>query len=76
MAAGVDFLSAEMAHKVHIDAVNRDYICEPRLGASHSMCCLACPPCKAWFWSLTVGGAGCGAAGGASMLFCTLPSRI
>ena len=32
MAGAVDFLSAEMANKVHIDAVNRDYICEPRLG--------------------------------------------
>lgn len=32
MAGGVDFLSAEMAQKVHIDAVNRDYVCEPHLG--------------------------------------------
>lgn len=30
--AGVDMLSAEMAAKVHIDAINRDYICEPHLG--------------------------------------------
>lgn len=34
MAGAVDFLTAEMAQKAHIDAVNRDYICEPRLGAS------------------------------------------
>ena len=33
MAGGVDVLSAEMARKAHIDAVSRDYICEPRLGA-------------------------------------------
>lgn len=32
MAGGVDFLSAEMAQKAHIDAVNRDYVCEPHLG--------------------------------------------
>ncbi len=32
MAGAVDMLSAEMAAKVHIDAVNRDYICEPHLG--------------------------------------------
>lgn len=31
--AAVDFLTAEMANKAHIDAVNRDYICEPHLGA-------------------------------------------
>lgn len=31
MAGAVDFLTAEMAQKAHIDAVNRDYICEPRL---------------------------------------------
>ncbi|EFN54841.1 hypothetical protein CHLNCDRAFT_56195 [Chlorella variabilis] len=29
--AAVDFLTAEMANKAHIDAVNRDYICEPHL---------------------------------------------
>ena len=33
MAGVVDFLSAEMAQKVHIDAVSRDYVCEPHLGA-------------------------------------------
>lgn len=33
MAGGVDVLSAEMARKAHIDAVQRDYICEPHLGA-------------------------------------------
>ena len=27
-----DGLSADMAHKAHIKAVNRDYILEPRLG--------------------------------------------
>ena len=34
MAGGVDVLSAEMAHKAHIAAVSRDYICEPHLGAA------------------------------------------
>ena len=33
MAAAMETLTAEMAAKAHIDAVNRDYICEPRLGA-------------------------------------------
>ena len=33
MAAAMETLTAEMATKAHIDAVNRDYICEPRLGA-------------------------------------------
>lgn len=33
MAAGVDYLSSELALKAHIEAVNRDYVCEPRLGA-------------------------------------------
>jgi hypothetical protein len=37
MTGGVDVLSAEMAHKVHIDAINRDYICEPRLGAQGAL---------------------------------------
>lgn len=27
-----DGLSADMAHKAHIKAINRDYILEPRLG--------------------------------------------
>ncbi|PSC72293.1 vacuolar ATP synthase subunit B [Micractinium conductrix] len=31
MAAGVDYLSSELALKAHIEAVNRDYVCEPRL---------------------------------------------
>jgi len=58
MAAGVDFLSAEMAHKVHIDAVNRDYICEPRLGAFPLAVLLRLPAlCKA-LWSLTARRAG------------------
>ena len=29
----MDFLSAEMAQKAHVAAVNRDYVAEPRLGA-------------------------------------------
>ena len=28
----VDSLSSDMAAKVHIDAANRDYVLEPRLG--------------------------------------------
>ncbi len=27
-----DGLSADMAHKAHVKAINRDYILEPRLG--------------------------------------------
>ena len=33
--AAADVLSQEMALKAHIEAANRDYICEPRVGA----CC-------------------------------------
>ena len=29
----VDSMSSDMAAKVHADAVNRDYVLEPRLGA-------------------------------------------
>ena len=29
-----DGLSADMAHKAHVKALNRDYILEPRLGES------------------------------------------
>ena len=32
MPAAADGLSADMAHKAHIKALNRDYILEPRLG--------------------------------------------
>ena len=32
MPAAADSLSADMAHKAHIKALNRDYILEPRLG--------------------------------------------
>ena len=32
--AAADVLSAELAAKAHIEAVSRDYICEPRVGAS------------------------------------------
>lgn len=40
MAGGVDFLTAEMAQKAHIDAVNRDYVCEPHLGErTWGRCC-------------------------------------
>lgn len=44
MAGAVDFLTADMAQKVHIDAVNRDYICEPHLGAPlpSRVCCIQC----------------------------------
>jgi V-type H+-transporting ATPase subunit B len=30
--ASVDLLSKELAFKAHVDAVQRDYVCEPRLG--------------------------------------------
>jgi hypothetical protein len=30
--AAVDKLSKELAFKANVDAVTRDYICEPRLG--------------------------------------------
>ena len=60
MTGGVDVLSAEMAHKVHIDAINRDYICEPRLGAQGALaapravwlrCSLACVPTEVVMWA-------------------------
>jgi len=33
MASAVDKLSAELAFKANVDAVSRDYVCEPHLGA-------------------------------------------
>ena len=34
--AAVEALSNELAFKAHVDAVNRDYVCEPHLGAWRS----------------------------------------
>ncbi|PNH03245.1 V-type proton ATPase subunit B 1 [Tetrabaena socialis] len=31
MAAAIDMLSSELAFKAHVDAANRDYVCEPHL---------------------------------------------
>jgi hypothetical protein len=33
MASAVDKLSAELAFKANVDAVSRDYVCQPHLGA-------------------------------------------
>lgn len=44
MAKAADKLAAELAFKANVDAVSRDYVCEPHLGEwAGDLCCKYVP---------------------------------